>query len=43
VSVRHPPAFLTGSGRGFSHDVYHVAELNEVLGIAGLPQVDLWS
>ena len=29
--------------RAFSHDVYHVAELNETLGAAGLPQVDLWS
>jgi uncharacterized damage-inducible protein DinB len=28
--------------RVFSHDVYHSAELNEALGIAGLPQVDLW-
>ena len=28
--------------RVFSHDVYHIAELNEVLGAAGLPQVDLW-
>ena len=28
--------------RVFSHDVYHCAELNEVLGIAGLPQIDLW-
>jgi len=28
--------------RVFSHDVYHVAEVNEVLGAAGLPQVDLW-
>ena len=28
--------------RVFSHDVYHVAELNEVLGAAGLAQVDLW-
>jgi len=28
--------------RVFSHDVYHAAELNEELGIAGLPQVDLW-
>jgi hypothetical protein len=28
--------------RVFSHDVYHCAELNEALGIAGLPQVDLW-
>lgn len=28
--------------RVFSHDVYHVAELNETLGIAGLAQIDLW-
>jgi hypothetical protein len=28
--------------RVFSHDVYHCAELNEVLGYAGLPLVDLW-
>jgi uncharacterized damage-inducible protein DinB len=28
--------------RVFSHDVYHVAELNETLRIAGLPQIDLW-
>ena len=28
--------------RVFSHDVYHSAELNETLGIAGLPQIDLW-
>jgi hypothetical protein len=28
--------------RVFSHDVYHTAELNETLGMAGLPQVDLW-
>ena len=28
--------------RVFIHDVYHVAELNEALGIAGLPQIDLW-
>jgi hypothetical protein len=27
--------------RVFSHDVYHAAELNEALGIAGLPQIDL--
>ena len=27
--------------RVFSHDVYHSAELNETLGIAGLPQIDL--
>jgi uncharacterized damage-inducible protein DinB len=29
--------------RVFSHDVYHCAELNEALGIAGLPQIDLWA
>ena len=29
--------------RVFAHDVYHVAELNEALARAGLPQVDLWS
>lgn len=28
--------------RVFSHDVYHVAEVNEALVRAGLPQVDLW-
>jgi uncharacterized damage-inducible protein DinB len=28
--------------RVFSHDVYHSAELNEALGIAGLPLVDFW-
>jgi uncharacterized damage-inducible protein DinB len=28
--------------RVFSHDVYHCAELNETLGLAGLPQIDLW-
>ncbi len=28
--------------RVFSHDVYHIAELNEALGAAGLDQVDLW-
>ena len=29
--------------RVFAHDVYHCAELNESLGAAGLPQIDLWS
>src|SRR3954468_10082594 len=28
--------------RVFSHDVYHVAELNEALSAGGLAQVDLW-
>jgi len=29
--------------RVFAHDVYHSAELNETLGRAGLPQIDLWN
>jgi DinB superfamily len=28
--------------RVFSHDVYHVGELSQTLGVAGLPQIDLW-
>ena len=28
--------------RVFAHDIYHCAELNETLGLAGLPQVSLW-
>lgn len=28
--------------RVFSHDVSHCTELNEALGTAGLPQIDLW-
>jgi hypothetical protein len=28
--------------RVFSHDVYHVADANAILGAAGAPQVDLW-
>jgi len=28
--------------RVFSHDVYHSAELSGTLGVAGLPQIDLW-
>ncbi|HET9435911.1 MAG TPA: DinB family protein [Candidatus Limnocylindrales bacterium] len=28
--------------RVFAHDISHIAELNEALGTAGLPQVDLW-
>jgi uncharacterized damage-inducible protein DinB len=39
-----PRVYTRGSiiQRVFIHDVYHVAELNEALGIAGLPQVDPW-
>ena len=29
--------------RVYSHDIYHCAELNEALGLAGLPQLDLWN
>jgi len=28
--------------RVFAHDVYHIAEVNETLGSAGLPQINLW-
>lgn len=28
--------------RVFTHDVYHCGELSQTLGIAGLPQIDLW-
>jgi uncharacterized damage-inducible protein DinB len=28
--------------RLFSHDVYHCGELSQTLGMAGLPQIDLW-
>ncbi|MCU0477810.1 MAG: DinB family protein [Chloroflexi bacterium] len=28
--------------RVFAHDVWHCAELNETLGMAGLPQIDPW-
>jgi uncharacterized damage-inducible protein DinB len=28
--------------RVFIHDAYHVAEVNEALGVAGLPQIELW-
>jgi uncharacterized damage-inducible protein DinB len=29
--------------RVFSHDVWHIAEVNEALGANGLPQIDLWN
>ncbi|MGZ4149349.1 MAG: DinB family protein [Actinomycetota bacterium] len=28
--------------RVFAHDVWHCAEVNEALAVAGLPQIDLW-
>jgi hypothetical protein len=47
--LRHPdwPGSWTHTrgwaiGRVFAHDVYHCAELNEALGAAGLPKIDLW-
>ncbi len=47
--IRHPEwdgSWVHNRGwviqRVFSHDVYHCAELNETLGKAGLPQIDLW-
>ena len=29
--------------RLFSHEAYHCGELSQTLGIAGLPQIDLWA
>jgi uncharacterized damage-inducible protein DinB len=29
--------------RAFAHDVYHCAEINEILGNGGLRQIDLWN
>jgi uncharacterized damage-inducible protein DinB len=29
--------------RIFSHEAYHCGELSQTLGIAGLPQIDLWT
>ena len=29
--------------RIFSHEAYHCGELSQTLGIAGLPQIDLWA
>ena len=28
--------------RLLTHDAYHCGELSQTLGIAGLPQIDLW-
>ena len=28
--------------RLLSHDAYHAGELSQTLGVAGLPQIDLW-
>jgi hypothetical protein len=28
--------------RVFAHDIYHCAEINEILGRAGLLQIQLW-
>jgi hypothetical protein len=47
--IRHPEwpgswAHVRGAviQRVFSHDVSHITELNETLGVHGLRQVDLW-
>ena len=29
--------------RLYTHDVYHIAEVNQAFGAAGLPLVDLWT
>jgi hypothetical protein len=29
--------------RTYAHDIWHIAELNEALGAAGLEQIDLWN
>ena len=29
--------------RSYAHDIWHIAELNEALGVLGLEQIDLWS
>ncbi len=36
----HPRGFVVE--RVFSHDIWHIAELNEALGQADLPQIDIW-
>lgn len=48
--IRHPEwepgwAYTRGSmlQRVFAHDVYHGAEVNEILGNAGLRQIDYWA
>ena len=45
--IRHPGPRVHTRGwiiqRVFSHDVSHIAELNETLGVHGLAQVDIWS
>lgn len=47
--IRHPewgPRWVYTRGaliqRAFAHDVHHTAEVNEILGTVGLPQMDLW-
>lgn len=39
---RHAHSRTSILQRLFSHDAYHCGELSQTLGIAGLPQVDLW-
>jgi hypothetical protein len=47
--IRHPEwrgnwVYTRGSvmQRVFAHDIYHSAEVNEILATAGLPLIDLW-
>ena len=40
ASWAHPRGWIIQ--RAFSHDIYHTAELNEILARTGLPIVDLW-
>ena len=40
---RHHAACGAVVQRVFSHDVWHIAEVNEALGMNGLPQIDLWN
>jgi hypothetical protein len=39
VQVHHRGSVVQ---RLFSHDAYHCGELSQTLGMAGLPQIDLW-
>jgi hypothetical protein len=34
---------VTCAQRVFAHDVWHIAEINDVLACAGLPPIDIWT
>jgi hypothetical protein len=47
--IRHPESDASRAHtrgfviqRVFAHDVSHITELNETLGVHGLPQIDIW-